>query len=335
MIDRYLKGFAGLHANRNRTHWTAATTYRAPHKPLLLLSVIDLISQCRIKTNYIELDSDLIDTFNIYWSRVMPPGFRTNIALPFYHLTYDDFWKLLPRPGMENILKSARQIKGISHLKEMALGAKLDDELYDLLGIEESRKQLQSVLIGNYFASELQAGLVEQSRTNIDAFRYSEMLVEKSIKQQISESEASEEYTPAARYQGFRRAIIKIYDHRCSFCGIRMLTPDGHTVVDAAHIIPWSESHDDKPTNGMALCKLCHWSFDEGLMSVGIEYEVLVAKTININQNFPGHILTLSDRAIIKPEKADFWPDQDNLKWHRSKYKFPEFSRGYRNKFTL
>jgi putative restriction endonuclease len=67
----------------------------------------------------------------------------------------------------------------------------------------------------------------------------------------------------------------------------------------------------------MALCKLCHWSFDEGLMSVGTKYEVLVSKSVNINQNYPGHILTLSDRNIIKPEKVDFWPDQKNLAWHR------------------
>ena len=33
-----------------------------------------------------------------------------------------------------------------------------------------------------------------------------------------------------------------------------MLTLEGHTVVDAAHIKPWSASHNDCPTNGMALC---------------------------------------------------------------------------------
>ena len=67
-----------------------------------------------------------------------------------------------------------------------------------------------------------------------------------------------------ARKQGFRKAIVSLYDHRCALCGIRLLTPEGHTVVEAAHIIPWSETQDDSPINGMALCKVCHWSFDEG-----------------------------------------------------------------------
>ncbi|MBW1799889.1 MAG: HNH endonuclease [Deltaproteobacteria bacterium] len=41
-----------------------------------------------------------------------------------------------------------------------------------------------------------------------------------------------------------------------------------------------SASRDDGPSNGMALCRLCHWYFDEGLMSVGKGYEVLVSKRI-------------------------------------------------------
>jgi len=100
----------------------------------------------------------------------------------------------------------------------------------------------------------------------------------------------------------------------------RMRTPDGHTAVEAAHIVPWSESHDDLPTNGLCLCRLCHWSFDEGLMSVGKTYEVLVSDRVRIDSNMPGHVLTLMDRPIFKPEKKRYWPDQANLDRHRKTY---------------
>jgi putative restriction endonuclease len=96
-----------------------------------------------------------------------------------------------------------------------------------------------------------------------------------------------------------------------------MLTPEGHTVVEAAHVIPWSQSQDDSPTNGMSLCRLCHWSFDEGLMSVGKDYGVIVSNRVRLDQNMPGHILTLTDRLIFKPEQNEHWPGQDNLEWHR------------------
>jgi putative restriction endonuclease len=97
-----------------------------------------------------------------------------------------------------------------------------------------------------------------------------------------------------------------------------MLTPEGHTIVEAAHIVPWKESHDDQPQNGMALCRLCHWSFDEGLMSVGKEYEVLISPAVRQNNNFPGHMETLTGRGIFTPQKSDYWPDQKNLGAHRS-----------------
>jgi len=89
--------------------------------------------------------------------------------------------------------------------------------------------------------------------------------------------------------------------------------------VEAAHIKPWSEAHDDKPTNGLALCRLCHWSFDQGLMSVGDKYEVLVSKRVQIEQNLPGHVLTLRDRHIFTPKEDQYWPAQDNLDYHRTK----------------
>ncbi|MFC1829726.1 HNH endonuclease [Thermodesulfobacteriota bacterium] len=107
------------------------------------------------------------------------------------------------------------------------------------------------------------------------------------------------------------------YSYRFALCGIRMLTTEDHTVVDAANVKLWKDSFDDRPTNGTALCKLCHWSFDKGLMSVGKEYEVLVSKRVSIEKNILGHMLTLMDRPIFLPKKEKFWPDQSNLTWHR------------------
>jgi hypothetical protein len=36
--------------------------------------------------------------------------------------------------------------------------------------------------------------------------------------------------------------------------------------VDAAHILPWSDFDLDVVANGLCLCKLHHWAFDEGLI---------------------------------------------------------------------
>lgn len=66
MITHYIKTFSILRSDTSRSRWTAATKFCAPHKPLLLLAVIDLIAQGSIKTNFIEFTSDLEELFNIH-----------------------------------------------------------------------------------------------------------------------------------------------------------------------------------------------------------------------------------------------------------------------------
>lgn len=182
-----------------------------------------------------------------------------------------------------------------------------------------SREKLRTVLITKYFAEELQPSLREQAYVNTNASKYSSELLTTADLSPVytANSEENETLKTRVRSQGFRKAIVTLYNHRCSLCGIRMLTPEGHTIVEAAHIIPWSKSHDDRPQNGIAMCRLCHWSFDEGLMGVGDEYEVLVSKAVRQDNNFPGHMETLSGRGIFRPKKSQYWPNMGNLVRHR------------------
>lgn len=319
MLAHYLKTFSTLRTDTSRSRWTATTKFRAPHKPLLLLAVIDLIAQRIIKTNFIEFTPDLGELFNIYWSRVMPPDQRSNIILPFYHLNSDKFWHHIPKPGMEAILAATRQIRGVAQLRAIVLGVKLDDDLYCLLCQEESCNLIRTVLIETYFAPEFHASLIEQGIINKEAFQYSQTLLEKSRQQKVQEDDETEKYAPTVRDQAFRRVVVSMYDHRCAVCGIRMLTPDCHTVVDAAHIVPWSLTHKDTVQNGMALCRLCHWTFDEGLITVSGTYTVIVSKQLSANNNIPSHMMTLSGRGIIGPTEQTLWPDLDALHWHQQK----------------
>ena len=174
--------------------------------------------------------------------------------------------------------------------------------------------KLRAVLIVTYFASEIRPILLEQSKVNVEAYQYSQQLLSE-LKDEIQDWETPEKLK--VRYQGFRKAIVQLYAHRCAMCGIRMITPEGHTIVEAAHIKPWALSRDDLPSNGLALCRLCHWSFDEGLMSVGKGYEVLVSKQAKKDPNILGPIMTFADRPIFRPSEQLYWPSQDNIAWHR------------------
>jgi len=54
MLDKHLYIFGNLRTDKGRDRYPAITCHRAPHKPFLLLSVMDLIAQGRITQNLIE-----------------------------------------------------------------------------------------------------------------------------------------------------------------------------------------------------------------------------------------------------------------------------------------
>jgi putative restriction endonuclease len=248
----------------------------------------------------------------------MPPDQHSTMALPFFHLRSDGFWHLVPQPGKEAFVKATSQIKSISQLREYVIGVRLDDELYGLLRNEKARNVLRCAILDGNFASELHPKLLEQALINVKAYEYSEELLEEVRKGRSKKvKEAAASYQATVRDQAFRRAVVTAYGHRCAFCGIRMLTPDGHTAVEAAHIVPWSLTRNDDPRNGMALCQLCHWTFDEGLLGVSQKYIVMASPQLTSNHNIPGHLPTLLGRIIIGPEEKVLWPDLVSLAWHR------------------
>lgn len=318
MNEQYIKAFSNLKTDKSKSRWDEQTMFRAPHKPLLLLSVMDRFAEGAYSANLIELDDDLVELFAIYWSIVDPPSVRGNIAMPFYHLTSDEFWHLLPCAGYEERLKYGGKIHSIRKLRETVYGAKLDNELYDLLLQVTYRDTLRTVLINTYFAPGLRQTLIQQGKINLESYFYSQDLLAKVKGKKLKELAAVDE-TYAVRDQGFKRTMRRIYEHRCTLCGIRVQTAEGHTAVVGAHIIPWSISHNDDPRNGLSLCRLCHWTFDEGLLTIDLDYVVRTSPQLNSLENMPSHLALLNQRGMIRPDDSDFLPDPQSLSWHMKK----------------
>lgn len=313
-IESYIKAFGRLRTDASKKNYPETSLHRAPHKPLLLLTVFDLVAQGNLTTNLIALSPELGDLFATYWKLVMPPDRTGNLSLPFFHLKNDGFWHLIPQLGKEEVLGAIRQIAGMSQLRDTVIGAHLDDDLYQLICVEETRNFLRTALIEGYFHPSIHILLLEQADVNLMAFQYSQELLAKTKTQ--SSSVSLEEQKPAVRDQGFRRAIVTAYDHRCVLCGIRLLTEDGLTAATAAHIVPWSVSHNDDPRNGLCLCRLCHWVFDIGLAGITTKYRVVLSQQLMRSGNLAGYLTTLDSRPIFEPTEQSYNPDLEALNWH-------------------
>jgi predicted restriction endonuclease len=155
-LRKYIQQFTSLNVNKSHKVWTPATTYRAPHKPFLLLAVLDLFDRSEITGNLVKPDSSLSYRFANYWRIVYPGNQPGNLTYPFYHLQGDGFWHLLPLPGLEHALTSYRPGTSLTALQSSILGASLEHDLYKLMQIEEARVQLRDVLITSYFSDEIQ-----------------------------------------------------------------------------------------------------------------------------------------------------------------------------------
>lgn len=136
----------------------------APHKALLLLTVIDMVESGQIRDNRIELTDQLEHHFIALSKKYIGKSllFRPNIGMPYYHMQHDGFWHLIPKDG-QRVFKSSDVRYSKSWLSNAFSHAHLDTELFELLQDEGVRAQLRVLLISTYLTDqpvELPLGMI-------------------------------------------------------------------------------------------------------------------------------------------------------------------------------
>lgn len=118
-----------------------------------------------------------------------------------------------------------------------------------------------------------------------------------------------------ARDANFRKAIIRTYDRRCAFTGLRFINGGGRAEVEAAHIKPVFAKGPDSVNNGLALSGTMHWMFDRGLLSLGDDLSILVSRHVNDVESLER--LLLPTRKAVAPDDPTMRPYPHFLEWHR------------------
>ena len=154
LYQRYAGAFSRLHVK-------VTFGQRAPHKAIMLLSVIDLIETGVITSNRIFYSRELDSQFRHNWIRYVAylDGHSARSSTPFFHLSYEPFWSLVLNPDCgrtEKDLADARIYMNPDKMNEAIEFAEIDQDLFEILQDSVVRARLRVLLISCYCHSDSQ-----------------------------------------------------------------------------------------------------------------------------------------------------------------------------------
>jgi len=166
------------------------------------------------------------------------------------------------------------------------------------------------VLIAHWFADKQRA--VQEVWEQSKQISQYELALDRGT-EGVAQQESAVDYVPA-RDAAFRRLVLEAYDYRCAASGWRFMLDD-RFLVEAAHIVPFSESHNDNPRNGLALAPTYHRLMDKRIIAPGPDYRWHVSKTIDRRIPDNRQLLELDGAPLILPRNKDRMPDEAYLAW--------------------
>jgi len=288
----------------------------APHKPVLFLTLLDMMDSGIGNDNRFYIDSDLVGTFHQNWSTLVRTGHQEDFTQPFFYMQNDKidaspFWQLVPKAGYS----INTHIKNIQTLADVLNYAAFSESLFSVLTVFENRALVRAYLLNTFFAdlknlyyAAKQSG--ESYLKNIEGYILNEM-------PPVQRLQVAEEEMVYVRNGTFKKWIPKIYQNTCCISGMKLVSAYGYSLLDACHIIPFSKNQDDRVTNGLALCPNLHRAFDRGLISIDADYKVIVSDQIMEDKSHPYGLTHFIGRRILLPSERHHQPAQENLEWHR------------------
>lgn len=122
---------------------------QAPHKAVLLLSIMDLVEVGILASPRIELSEALEGTFARVWKHYIGTSiiFTPKVATPFWHLQNEPFYRLYKNNG--HLINGGTGRYSIPWLRENTY-AMLDDKLFHLMQDENARAELRVTLVSTY-----------------------------------------------------------------------------------------------------------------------------------------------------------------------------------------
>lgn len=320
VLSTYLKQFRSLNINRQNGG--------APHKPVLLLAVIDLYDRGLIQSNRFSFSDLLIDTFHSIWNDLVGkhPHFNPTIIYPVWRMQSEGFWRPQPLAGREFALDSSKNVRSFAHFRETLLHLEIDTELALLFAESTSRMALQRAILEKYFPNHTEEFLSDQADQRYERF-FEWQLREPQApyditwdqpRKQLKKIEKEEE--KYVRDGKFARNVLYAYQRTCCISRLQV-QHSSVSLVDACHIVPHAETGDNSIHNALALTPTLHRAFDQHLFTVTEDYRVLMSpRRFTENDASTYRLRQFEGKEILLPKNPDYWPGKAYLKQHNDRF---------------
>jgi putative restriction endonuclease len=135
-IDRFYNLRVGVTGQGKARH-------ERPHKPVMLMAVMDLIASGVIRKNRINWSEELLSRFGEIFEKVSSSNDQPSPENPFFYLKSDGFWHHIAKTGQESVVENLSKPPRIGDLASGLFHVELDSDLFDLLAEKESRVVFQ------------------------------------------------------------------------------------------------------------------------------------------------------------------------------------------------
>lgn len=270
----------------------------APHKPLLLLVILEMAEQDILPPKTLPLTPELAFRFCTLWAIVAHRrNQRPDIRLPFHHLQSDGLWAALTEDGKP------------SPDNRLTRFAVLPSDFVEFVKNPVYREKARRILIATYFEPAERVALYTAFGLPIPP---DDQIVKDAA------YKAPDEAKQQGRETRFRLNVVAAYNFACALSGYRLTTITGASIVDAAHIHQFADSRNNDIRNGLALCKNAHWLFDNGLWTISDHCEVIVSVG-HFSEASPDHksLASYHGQKLRLPAEKALWPNPVHLAWHR------------------
>ncbi|MFK5923392.1 MAG: hypothetical protein QM496_14540 [Verrucomicrobiota bacterium] len=153
-LERY---FENLYNLRVGVVGQGSDRYERPHKPAMLLTVLDLMDAGEIARNRIEWNDCLRERFAKIFEVVRSSNDKATPENLYFYLRSEGFWRHVGKAGKEVLVEGLSNPPRKSDLADGIFHVELEADFYHLLEDRKKRELFREALISRYFPDKQDA----------------------------------------------------------------------------------------------------------------------------------------------------------------------------------